>query len=112
MKLFFLENLLSIKEFKFELRKEYQSFKLMAGLHLTRKKFFFVLENFKLIKKFFDSISKTLFIPYLIPKFVSTPQQNSLFLYFASSLHFSCFYAVSLIQLIAQNDFFSATQQP
>ena len=41
----------SIKEFTFEPHFEYQSFKLMAELHLARKGNFFILENLKLIKK-------------------------------------------------------------
>ena len=60
----------SIKEFSFEPKFEYQSFKLTVELHLTRKFFEVILEILKLIKKSYDNISKTLFIPYLIPKFV------------------------------------------
>ena len=72
----------SIKEFTFDSHIAYQSFKLTAELHLTRKEILFILENLKLIKKSYDNISKTLFIPYPKPKFVKTPQQNSLFLHF------------------------------
>ena len=72
----------SIKEFTFDSHIAYQSFKLTAELHLTRKEILFILENLKLIKKSYDNISKTLFIPYPTPKFVKTPQQSSLFLHF------------------------------
>ena len=72
----------SIKEFSFVPHIAYQSFKLTAELHLTRKEILFILENSKLIKKSYNNISKTLFIPYPIPKFVKTPQQSSLFLHF------------------------------
>ena len=72
----------SIKEFNFDPHIAYQSFKLTAELHLTRKEFLFNLENLKLIKKSYDNISKTLFIPYPIPKFVKTPLQSSFFLHF------------------------------
>ena len=72
----------SIKEFTFDSHIKYQSFKLTAELHLTRKEILFILENLKLIKKSYDNISKTLFIPYPKPKFVKTPQQSSLFLHF------------------------------
>ena len=70
------------KEFTFDPHIAYQSFKLTAELHLTRKELLFILEKLKLIKKSYDNISKTLFIPYPIPKFVTTPQQSSLFLQF------------------------------
>ena len=72
----------SIKEFTFDSHIAYQSFKHTAESHLTRKKILFMLENLKLIKKSYDNISKTLFIPYPKPKFVKTPQQSSLFLHF------------------------------
>ena len=72
----------SIKEFTFDSHIAYQSFKLTAELHLTRKEILFILESLKLIKKLYDNISKTLFIPYPKPKFVKTSQQNSLFLHF------------------------------
>ena len=72
----------SIKEFTFDSHIAYQSYKLTAELHLTRKEILFILENLKLIKKSYDNISKTLFIPYPTPKFVKTPQQSSLFLHF------------------------------
>ena len=65
----------SIKEFIFDSHIAYQSFKLTAELHLTRKEILFILENLKLIKKSYDNISQTLFIPYPKPKFVKTPQQ-------------------------------------
>ena len=42
----------------------------------------FVSENMKLIKKFYNNISKTLFIPYPISTFVETPQQSSLYRHF------------------------------
>ena len=70
----------SIKEFNFDSHIAYQSFKLTAELQLTRKEILFFLENLKLIKKSYDKISKTLFIPYPKPKIVKTPQQSSLFL--------------------------------
>ena len=73
----------SIKEFIFDPHIAYQSYKLTAELHLTRKEILFILENLKLIKKSYDNISKTLFIPYPTPKFVKTPQQSSLFLHFS-----------------------------
>ena len=72
----------SIKEFTFDSHIAYQSFKLMAELHLTRKEILFILENLKLIKKSYDNISKTFFIPYPKPKIVNSPQQSSLFLPF------------------------------
>ena len=72
----------SIKEFIFDPHIAYQSYTLTAELHLTRKEFLFILENLKLIKKSYDNISKTLFIPYPTPKFDKTPQQSSLFLHF------------------------------
>ena len=72
----------SIKEFTFDSHIAYQSYKLTAELHLTRKEILFILENLKLIKKSYDNISKTLFIPYPTPKFVKIPQQSSLFLHF------------------------------
>ena len=72
----------SFKEFIFDPHNAYQSYKLTAELHLTRKEILFILENLKLIKKSYDNISKTLFIPYPILKFVKTPQQISLFLHF------------------------------
>ena len=72
----------SIKEFTFDPHIAYQSYKLTAELHLTRKKTLFILENLKLIKKSYDKISKTLFIPYSTPKFVKTPRQTSLCLHF------------------------------
>ena len=72
----------SIKEFTFDSHIAYQKFKLTAELHLTRKEILFILENLKLIKKSYDNISKTLFIPYPKPKIVKTPQQSSLFLHF------------------------------
>ena len=67
----------SIKEFIFDPHIAYPSYKLTAELHLTRKENLFIL-----IKKSYDNFSKTLFIPYPSPKFVKTPQQNSLFLHF------------------------------
>ena len=71
----------SIKKFTFDSHIAYQNFKLTAELHLTRKEILFILENLKLIKKLYDTISKTLFIPYPNPKIVKTPQQSSLFLH-------------------------------
>ena len=71
----------SIKEFIFDPHIAYQSYKLTAELHLTRKEIFF-LENLKLIKKSYNNISKTLFILYPTPKLVKTPLQSSLFLHF------------------------------
>ena len=71
----------SIKGFTFDPHIAYQSYKLTAELHLTRKEILFLLENLKLIKEY-DNISKTLFIPYPTHKFVKTPQQSSLFLHF------------------------------
>ena len=59
-----------------------QSFKLTAELHLTRKEILFILENLKLIKKSYHNISKSLFIPYSLPKLVKTAQQISLFHHF------------------------------
>ena len=64
----------SIKEFTFDPHIAYQTFKLTAELHLTRKEILFILENLKLIKKSYDNISQTLFIPYPIPKLVKIPQ--------------------------------------
>ena len=72
----------SIKDFTFDPQIAYQSFKLTAELHLTRKEILFILENLKLIRKFNNNISKTLFISYPIPNFVKTPQQSFLFLHF------------------------------
>ena len=72
----------SIKEFTFDPHIAYQSFKLTADLNLKRKENLFILENLKLIKKSYDNISKSLFNPYPISKFVKTPQQSFLFLPF------------------------------
>ena len=72
----------SIKKFIFDPHIAYQNYKLTAELHLTRKFFLFILEILKLIKKSYDIILKTLFIPYPNPKFVKTPQQSSFFLHF------------------------------
>ena len=52
-----------IKEFTFDPQIAYQSFKLTAELHLTRKEILFILENLKLIKKSYDNISKKSFYP-------------------------------------------------
>ena len=41
----------SFKEFTFDPYIAYQSYKLTAELHLTRKEILFILENLKLIKK-------------------------------------------------------------
>ena len=73
----------SIKEFNCDPHIACQIFKHTAGLHLTRKEILFILENLKIIKKSYDNISKSLFIPYPIPKFVKkNPQQSSLFFHF------------------------------
>ena len=56
----------------------YQSYKLTAELHLTLKDILFILELLNLIKKSYDNTSKTLFIPYPIPK---ATQQSSFFLH-------------------------------
>ena len=72
----------SITEFIFDPHIAHRSYKLTSELHLTRKEILFILEKMKLIKKSYDNISKTLFIPYPTPKFVKTPQQSSLFLHF------------------------------
>ena len=47
----------SIKEFTFDPKIAYRSFKLTAELHLTRKEILFILENLKLIKKSYDNLS-------------------------------------------------------
>ena len=60
----------SIKDFTFDPHIAYQSFKLTAELHLTKKQILFILENLKLIKKSYNNISKTLSIPYSKPKIV------------------------------------------
>ena len=78
----------SIKEFIFDPHIAYQSYKLTAELHLTRKEILFFLENLK-NKKSHDNNSKTLFIPYPTPKFVKTPQQSSLFLHFQKNFRSS-----------------------
>ena len=49
----------------------------------------FILENLKLMKKWYDKISKTLFIPYPIPNFVQTPQQSFLFPHFFKDFQIS-----------------------
>ena len=49
----------SIKEFTFDPHIAYQSFKLTAELHLTRKEILFILEILNLIKKSYDIKSKT-----------------------------------------------------
>ena len=72
----------STKQFTFDPYIAYESFKLTAELHLTRQEILFILESLKLIKKSYDYISHTLFIPFAIPKIVKTPQQSSLFLHF------------------------------
>ena len=81
--------LLQSLRFTFDPHIAYQSFKLTAELHFTRKELLFILENLKLIKKSYDNISKTLFITYPIPKFVKTPQQSSLFLHFFKGFQYS-----------------------
>ena len=81
----------SIKEFSFDPDIAYQSFKLTAKLHLTRKKILFILENLKIIKKSYDNITKTLFIPYPITNFVKKSQQSSLVLHFYKDFHSSKF---------------------
>ena len=60
----------SIKEFTCDPHIACQIFKFTAGFHLTRKESLFILENWKVIKKSYNNISKSFFIPYLIPKFV------------------------------------------
>ena len=72
----------SIKEFTFDPHITYQSYKLTAEIHLTRREVLFILQKLKSIKKSYDKISKTLFIRYPTPKFVKTPEQKSLFLRF------------------------------
>ena len=72
----------SIKDFTFDPHIAYQSFKLTAELHLTKKQILFILENLKLIKKSYNNISKTLSIPYSKPKIVKIPQQSSILLHF------------------------------
>ena len=72
----------SIKEFICDPHIAYQCYKLTAELHLTRKEILFISENLKLIKKSYNNISKTLFIPYPAPQFVKPPQQSSLFIRF------------------------------
>ena len=52
-----------IKEINFQPSIEYQSFRLTAELHLTRKQFLCFLKDFKLIKKSFDNLSKTFLSP-------------------------------------------------
>ena len=42
------------------------------------KNFLFVIKKLKLIKKSYDSISKTLFIPHPIPKSVENPLHDNL----------------------------------
>ena len=79
----------SIKVFTLDTLFAYQSFKLTAELHLTMNENLFILEKLKLIKMSYDKISKSLFIPYPIPKFVKTPQQNSLFLHFCKDFQSS-----------------------
>ena len=71
-----------IKKFTFDPHIAYQSFKLTADLNLKRKENLFILENLKLFKKSYDNISKSLFNPYSIPKFVKIPQQSFFFLHF------------------------------
>ena len=60
----------SIKEFTCDPHIACQSFKFTAELHLLRKEILIILENLKIIKKSYDNISKSIFIPYPIPKFV------------------------------------------
>ena len=50
----------SVKEFTFDPLIAYQSFKLVADSHLTRKETLFILKKLKLIKKSYDNISKPL----------------------------------------------------
>ena len=78
----------SIKVFTFDPHIAYQSLKLTAVLHLTRKKILFTHENF-LMKKSYENISKYFFISYPIPNFVKTPQQSSLFLHFFKDIQSS-----------------------
>ena len=53
----------SIKEFTCDPRIACQSFKITVELHLTRKKFLFILENLKIIKKSYNNTSKRSFYP-------------------------------------------------
>ena len=70
----------SIKKFIFDPHIAYQSYKLTAELHLTRKEILFILENLKLMKKSYDNISKILFIPY--SQICQNSPESSLFLHF------------------------------
>ena len=72
----------SSKYLTFEASFEYQSFKLTADINLSREEFLLILETLKVIKKIYDNISKSLFIPYSIPKFKTTSLQSCLFLHF------------------------------
>ena len=73
----------SIKEFIFDPHIAYQSYKLTAELHLTRKETLFILENLKIIKKSNDNISKTLFLfPTQLPNLSKLPIKVLLFLHF------------------------------
>ena len=73
----------SVKELTFDPHIVYQSFNFTAELHLTRKQILFILEKLKFIRKSYDNVSKTLFIPYPIPKFGKTPSKA---LYFFISI--------------------------
>ena len=68
----------SNKNFIFEASFEYQSFKLTAELNLSREEFFL----FSKLWKWSNNISKSLFIPYSIPKFETISLQSCLFLHF------------------------------
>ena len=68
----------SNKYFIFEASFEYQSFKLTAELNLSREEFFL----FSKLWNWSNNISKSLFIPYSIPKFETISLQSCLFLHF------------------------------
>ena len=73
----------SIKEFIFDSYIAYQSYKLTAGLHLTRKEILFILENLKLIKNR-TLIFQRLFLFHIqLPNFLKLPSKvlySSIFL--------------------------------
>ena len=65
----------SMKEFIFDPRIAYQSYKLTAELHFSRKEILFILENLKLSIKSYDNISKTLLFHIQLPNLLKLPSK-------------------------------------
>ena len=72
----------SIKVFTFDPTYCVSKLQTYGWITPHKERIFVYSENLKLIKKLYDILSKSIFIPYSIPIFVKTPQQISLFLHF------------------------------